>query len=93
MDTIHMQYMCKYFPMARIPRKAVGPVYWESHPQAGKRPRHVYRKRVGYSTDTIQNGLDTKWAMPASGTNCQTISLVHCTCSAGNKSIINKKKK
>ena len=28
--------------------------------------------------------------MPASGTNCQTTSLVHCTCSAGNKSIINK---
>ena len=31
-------------PVARIPRKAVGPVYWESHPQARKRPWHVYRK-------------------------------------------------
>ena len=30
--------------VARIPRKVVGPVYWESHPQARKRPQHVYRK-------------------------------------------------
>ena len=27
--------------VARIPHKAVGPVYWESHPQARKRPQHV----------------------------------------------------
>ena len=39
-----------------------------------------------------KNGLDIKWAMPTTGTNCQTTSLVQFICSAGNKSIINKKK-
>ena len=48
----------------------------------------IPRKKVG---TILKNGLDTKWAMPTSGTNCQTTSLVHCECSAGNKSIINKK--
>ena len=50
-------------PVARLPRKAVCPVYWKSHPQARKRPQHVYRKKSRVHCSTMLVRYHTKTSL------------------------------